>query len=107
TVQGADQSMEGQPFDEVWLVDDDPLIRTLISSILKKYGIPYRLFETGQALLEHPFPPNSLVILIDIRMPGMNGMDLALALHAREREHPHRIKKVALTAQLLSEIQND
>lgn len=107
TVQTANLSMEGKPFDEVWLVDDDPLIRTLVSSILKKYEIPYQLFETGQALLERPFPPKSLVILIDIRMPGMNGMDLALALHAREREHPHRIKKVALTAQLLSEIQND
>lgn len=95
------------PFEEVWLVEDDPLIRSLVSSILEKFSLPFRLFENGEALIETPFPDHSLVLLIDIRMPGTNGLDLAAALEEKARIHPHPLKKIALTAQLISDIQAD
>ncbi|MEH6649559.1 MAG: nitrogen regulation protein NR(I) [Motiliproteus sp.] len=60
----------------VWIVDDDRSIRWVLEKALEQDGIESRVFESGdQALraLEHKQPD---ALVSDIRMPGINGLEL-------------------------------
>ena len=62
--------------NSVWIVDDDRSIRWVLEKSLEKKGLTTRSFESGDELLhrlEHDQPD---AIISDIRMPGINGLDL-------------------------------
>jgi signal transduction histidine kinase/CheY-like chemotaxis protein/HPt (histidine-containing phosphotransfer) domain-containing protein len=80
----------------VWLVDDDPLILKLCSLILEKNNVAYTSLQSSLKMLEQKVNANDVVFL-DIRMPGINGVDLCKQLRARVPE----LYIVALTAHLL------
>lgn len=80
----------------VWLVDDDPLILKLCSLILEKNNIAYTSLQSSLKMLEQKLNATDVVFL-DIRMPGINGVDLCKQLRARVPE----LYIVALTAHLL------
>jgi two-component system response regulator FixJ len=64
------------PEPSVFIVDDDAAIRDSISMLLETVGTPCQTFESGDALLAM-FDPNwKGCLLLDIRMPGINGMEL-------------------------------
>lgn len=92
-------------YEEVWVAEDDPVIRGLIQTILKKQGIPLYLFADGAEMLEKKIPNRPLAVFLDIRMPNMDGFELAAALRNKLKHHSHPVKLIALTAQLLSEMQ--
>jgi len=66
----------------VWIIDDDPSIRWVLEKALAKAGYATRGFESGQGVLARlrQHPPDT--IISDIRMPGVNGLDLLDAIHA-------------------------
>jgi len=84
----------------VWLVDDDNLILQLCSDILKKHGVHYTAFHSAEALINYKNDEKPDMILVDIRMPGMNGIQLFD--HIR-KQYGAAIKVIALTAQALPE----
>lgn len=62
--------------DLVWIIDDDQSIRWVLQKALEQAGFSVRAFETANeigALLDR-MQPN--VILTDIRMPGIDGLEL-------------------------------
>ena len=87
----------------IWIVDDDRLILALCQHILDKYAIPYRCFNSPKALLEEPWDPSVKTVLMDIRMPEMDGTELNRAL--RRKIDSTDVDIIACTAQVLPEEQ--
>jgi FixJ family two-component response regulator len=63
------------PVSEVFVVDDDASVRDSIKSLLKSVGLHAEVFDSTEAFLkvERPEVPSCLVL--DIKLPGMNGLD--------------------------------
>jgi two-component system response regulator AtoC len=70
----------------VLVVDDEENIRLVLRTLLKKHGYEVEVAEEGEGALAalDSFDPD--VILTDVRMPKMGGMDLLAALRAKQ--HP-------------------
>lgn len=66
----------------VHVVDDDPAMRDSLAFLLETAGFAVRLYESGTALLERLATLVSGCVLTDIRMPGLDGLDLIR--HLRE-----------------------
>jgi signal transduction histidine kinase len=75
------QSATGTDPLRILVVDDDSaLIRTL-SDILRLHGYDASVAETGQAGLELAQSQSPALAVIDLRLPDMDGMELASRLH--------------------------
>jgi two-component system response regulator AtoC len=70
----------------VLVVDDEENIRLVLRTLLKKHGYDVEVADGGEAALAalEAFDPD--VILTDVRMPRMGGLDLLGALKAKQ--HP-------------------
>jgi two-component system response regulator FixJ len=64
----------------VHLVDDDGAIRRSASFMLKTSGYQVKSYESGVELLKSPGELSQGCILLDIRMPGMDGLEVQQAL---------------------------
>jgi two-component system, LuxR family, response regulator FixJ len=67
----------------VHLVDDDEAIRRSAGFMLKTAGMHVRTYENGVELLKSAPNLEPGCILLDIRMPGMDGLEVQEALKAR------------------------
>jgi two-component system phosphate regulon response regulator OmpR len=68
------------------VVDDEPQIRSLVSQYLSKRGYRVRVAQDGPtalAMVEEKLPQ---FIILDMYMPGMNGLELLRELRARKYE---------------------
>jgi FixJ family two-component response regulator len=60
----------------VYVVDDDLSSRSALGRLLKSAGFQVKLFASAQEFLDSdPVEPEALMIL-DVRMPGLNGLEL-------------------------------
>lgn len=64
----------------VWLVDDDPSIRWVLEKSLREAGINSSSFDHAQPLLDALTTNQPDVVIADIRMPGISGLDLVAQL---------------------------
>lgn len=64
----------------VHLVDDDLAIRRSVSFMLKTSGHQVRTYESGTDFLTHAADLKDGCVLLDIRMPGMDGLQVQQAL---------------------------
>jgi two-component system response regulator FixJ len=64
----------------VHLVDDDEAIRRSVGFMLKTSGYHVRTYESGDALLKGAPHLEPGCVLLDIRMPGMDGLEVQKAL---------------------------
>jgi len=71
-----------EPFP-IYVVDDDEAIRRSLSFLLKTSGYVVRLFEGGVAFLKEAadLPPGC--VLLDVRMPDIDGLEVQRELRAR------------------------
>lgn len=67
----------------VYLVDDEETIRRSTSFMLKSSGLSVTSFETGIAFLKVAKSLEPGCILLDIRMPGMDGLEVQAELAAQ------------------------
>jgi RNA polymerase sigma factor (sigma-70 family) len=67
----------------VHIIDDDAAFRTSIARVLKASGYRVALYESGDRLLEAPPGAEPGCILLDLRMAGLNGLELQDRLHQR------------------------
>jgi FixJ family two-component response regulator len=65
------------------VVDDDRAVLSSLRFLLETEGFAVRVFENGKALLAASGIENARCLLIDYRMPGLDGIELAKALRAR------------------------
>lgn len=68
------------------LVDDDPLILDLLSMLIKSYGFNYQTAEDGLLAMEKLQKVPYDIVITDIMMPNMDGMQL---LQHIKKEYPH------------------
>jgi len=67
----------------VMVVDDDSGVRNAMRALLKSVGISATLYPSAQEFLAAFDPHQPGCLLLDIRMPGMSGMDLQQELNLR------------------------
>jgi two-component system response regulator FixJ len=67
----------------VHLVDDDEAIRRSVGFMLKTSGFQVRTYESGVDFLKSATSLDPGCILLDIRMPGMDGLEVLGALRAK------------------------
>jgi FixJ family two-component response regulator len=72
----------------VFVVDDDPAIRESLRWLIESVGLNVRVFSTAQEFLEGYDPSTPGCLVLDIRMPGMSGLDLQNELATREIQVP-------------------
>jgi FixJ family two-component response regulator len=60
----------------VYVVDDDPNVRDALSSILRANGMNVRLFQSGAEFLELKREDVASCLILDLKMPGMDGLDV-------------------------------
>ena len=60
----------------VFLVDDNQGVRTALGRVFQSVGYEVHQFDSAQAYLENVFPDDSGCLVLDIKMPGMTGLDL-------------------------------
>lgn len=72
----------------ILLVDDDPAVRSSIAFALEIEGFDVATFDSAELLLaEDPGTPHACVVL-DHRLPGMDGLALLDRLHAHGERSP-------------------
>jgi FixJ family two-component response regulator len=69
----------------VFLVDDDEAVRDSLRFLLRSVGLASEAYDTAQAFLAAFDAGRSGCLVLDVRMPGMNGLDLAQALRDDEK----------------------
>ncbi len=72
----------------VFIVDDDELIRDSLAQLVKSVGLQVKTFSSAQSFLESELPEQPSCLVLDIRMPGMSGLDLQDELEKRDLSIP-------------------
>jgi two-component system nitrogen regulation response regulator GlnG len=75
-----------QESTNIWVIDDDRSIRWVLEKALSKEGWNITTFESGDAALKQLKTSEPIAIVSDVRMPGINGIDLLKQL---KEGHPH------------------
>ena len=78
----------------ICIVDDDPSLRRSLRNLLMSVGFRVETFESAEAFLEAGGRDEVACLVLDVRMPGMHGVDLLRYLAARGS----RIPVIMLTA---------
>ena len=67
----------------VVVVDDDPGVRDSLSMLLESVGLNHRLYANAKDFLDEVSDIPGGCLVLDIRMPGMSGLELQSELRAR------------------------
>ena len=65
----------------VFVVDDDDAVRTSLRLLLKSVGLPVETFAAAQEFLDNFDAERAGCLVLDIRMPGMSGLELQQRLN--------------------------
>ena len=60
----------------VFIVDDDTSVRNALKRLLQSIGYQVKNFDSAQAFLEHGPHDEPACLILDVRMPGMSGIEL-------------------------------
>lgn len=60
----------------VFIVDDDTGMRSAMQRLLKTVGLHSESFSTPEAFLRHKLPDAPSCLVLDVRLPGMSGLDV-------------------------------
>ena len=72
----------------VYIVDDDQQVRESLAWLLESVQLTTKLFANGQAFLDAFAPGLSGCVVLDVRMPGINGMDLHKSIKEIDENFP-------------------
>src|ERR1700722_19788571 len=70
----------------VFVVDDDRMIRDGLQGLIRSVGLRVETFSSAQDFLSATRPDAPACLVLDVRMPGLSGLDLQRTL--RERDVP-------------------
>jgi two-component system nitrogen regulation response regulator GlnG len=73
---------------EIWIAEDDRSLRWVMEKAIRREDIHVKSFENGEDLLEALEKDQPEIIISDIRMPGMDGLELLQRIHADHPEMP-------------------
>ena len=64
----------------VFIIDDDPLYRASTERLVRSVGLRVQSFESAREFLSSRRPNVPSCLVLDVRMPGLSGLDLQLEL---------------------------
>jgi FixJ family two-component response regulator len=70
------------------IVDDDDALRTSLDDLLQSVGLRVHGFASAEAFLQAPHAPEAACLLLDVRLPGMNGLELQRQMIAAKWQIP-------------------
>jgi two-component system, LuxR family, response regulator FixJ len=73
---------------KVYVIDDDPAMRDSLEFLLGSAGFSVRLFDSAQGFLDELANLDAGCVLTDVRMPGIDGMELLRKLNSGARKLP-------------------
>jgi FixJ family two-component response regulator len=76
----------GEP--TVIIVDDDALVRSAMDSLFRSIGLRTLTFDSAQTLFEHTLPKGPSCLVMDVRLPRMNGLEIQAKLMERGDRAP-------------------
>jgi len=85
----------------VLVVDDNLLNRKLVCAILKNYDLKYDIAENGKIALDLFLTHKYNLVLMDIQMPIMNGIDCTIKLESMNVNQIYNLPPLLLPLQLL------
>jgi FixJ family two-component response regulator len=81
--RGVEAVLMGDAKGTVFVVDDDISVRESLELLLEHAGWQPCLFESAQAFLDHPRPTGPSCLVLDVTLPGRNGLELQKQLADR------------------------
>jgi len=66
----------------VAVVEDDASCRIALGRLLRAEGFQTELFDSAEAYMHAPHTPPPLCVIVDIRLPGISGLELQRQLQA-------------------------
>ncbi len=72
----------------IYVVDDDEAVRHSLSWLAESAGWTVRAFRSAESFLDSAPPSVPACLLLDVRLPGMDGLELLRVLAARGRAMP-------------------
>jgi FixJ family two-component response regulator len=72
----------------VFVIDDDPSVRRAIKRLLTSVGLESELFGSATEFLSHKYVDGTSCIVLDIRLPGMSGLELQQELKKSGNDIP-------------------
>jgi FixJ family two-component response regulator len=73
---------------KVYVVDDDPSVRKSLVRLMNSVGLGVQAYPSAQEFLDSPLHEGPSCLVLDIRMPGLSGLDLQEELKNRQRVIP-------------------
>ena len=77
-----------QNMHKIWIVDDDSSIRWVLARALRAEGFEVKDFEDAESALKAFKREKPEVLMTDIRMPGISGLELAKTVHQNHPDIP-------------------
>jgi FixJ family two-component response regulator len=72
----------------VAVVDDDISVRESLESLIRSVGLDVGLSASAEEFLHSACPPKANCLILDVRLPGMSGIELHRQLVARKCQVP-------------------
>ena len=72
----------------VFVVDDDAAVREALDSLIRSVGLRVETFYSARDFLRHPRPDQPSCLVLDVRLPGLSGLDLQRELAGGKRLLP-------------------
>ena len=69
--------------DLIYVVDDDEAVRASLRALLETAGYRTRVFESGIALLDDAHIGLGACVVLDVKMPGLDGLEVQRRLNER------------------------
>lgn len=77
-----------EPSDTVFVVDDDPSVLKALQRLLRQADWNVETFESAEAFLARPRHAGQGCLVLDVNLPGIDGLELQRRQSASERELP-------------------
>jgi len=91
-----------KPGGRILVAEDNPLNQQVIRGLLEKEGFSVTLVSDGEAAVREALSGAYDLVLMDVQMPGMDGLEAARAIRAKEPPQ-RRIPILAMTARAMEE----
>ena len=72
----------------IWVVDDDPSVCNALKRLIKSVGFNVKTYSSAKKFLDDGHMEDPGLLILDVRMPGLNGLELQKQLAASGSKIP-------------------
>ncbi len=78
----------GEVSDLICIVDDDTSVRRALGRMVRSFGFDIQLLASARDCLDGPYVDQASCLIVDVKMPDMDGFELHALLAASGRDIP-------------------